>query len=369
MLDKAPPPRYKTCGGGLVTRARVALDLDLSDVVERECHLVALNLVETGLGFEVRRDSPPVTMTMRAALDARLLDAACQAGATLLAPFEVVSVEGEAHGVRLRSRTGAACTALHVVAADGALSATARAAGWPEQAPGIPALESEIRVDDATLERLRGQARFDFEVVAGGYAWLFPKRHQLSIGVLSTRRGATGLRQSLQGYLRLLGIDRVVAREDHGFVIPTSPREGGPTRGPFLLVGDAAGLADPLTGEGISHAVISGGLAAASIAAGLGDHARVNASYAATLERGILAELRAARVLARLLYDHPRLRRTGFRRLGQPVCEAITRVIAGEATYRELLGSPLNYARLLTAAAAGDRRRSSAAGRHAGPPA
>src|SRR2546422_11507366 len=116
-------------------------------------------------------------------------------------------------------------------------------------------------------------------------------------------------------------------------VIPVRPRAEGFARHRVLLVGDAAGFADPVTAEGISLAARSGRLAAAAIVqAGL-DEARVTAGYRAGL-RPLLADLRVARGLARLLYDHPRARRWLFRRVGQRLVDAMTDGFLGVRTYR-----------------------------------
>src|SRR2546428_334648 len=97
--------------------------------------------------------------------------------------------------------------------------------------------------------------------------------------------------------------------------------------------GGAGGCADPVTAEGISLAARTGRLAAAAIVqAGL-DEARVTAGYRAGL-RPLLADLRVARGLARLLYDHPRARRWLFRRVGQRLVDAMTDVFLGVRTYR-----------------------------------
>src|SRR5438046_10567813 len=94
-----------------------------------------------------------------------------------------------------------------------------------------------------------------------------------------------------------------------GFVVPVAPRAGPPARERMLLVGDAAGLADPVTAEGISPAARSGGLAADAIIASELDPPRPRAGYHAAL-RPLLDELRVARAPTRLLYAHPAARRS-----------------------------------------------------------
>jgi flavin-dependent dehydrogenase len=242
----------------------------------------------------------------------------------------------ERHHVRLDTDGTGAVTAAFVIAGDGAMSEVARQAGWRDGRDLIPALEHEIRVDDATLARCSRAPRFDVGIVPHGYAWVFPKAAHLSVGVLSMRRGPGNLHRYLEQYLQALYIvPRAVER--HGFVIPVRPRGGGGfARHRVLLVGDAAGFADPVTAEGISLAARSGQLAAAAIVqAGL-DPARVGAAYHLGL-RPLLAELRLARGFARLLYNHPRARRWLFRRAGQRLVDAMTDVFLGVRPYRNSL--------------------------------
>jgi flavin-dependent dehydrogenase len=165
------------------------------------------------------------------------------------------------------------------------------------------------------------------------------------VGVLTAHRGPINLHRHLEEYLRAI---RLVPRsmQRHGFVIPVRPRAGPLARGRVLLTGDAAGLADPLTAEGISPAARSGRLAARAIHEGWEtDPVGVSETYGALL-RPMLAELRMGRWLARLLYDHPRTRALIFGRMGQRLVETITDVFLGVRTYRgSLTGLALALAR------------------------
>jgi geranylgeranyl reductase family protein len=352
ILDKASPPRYKTCGGGVVGRARKLVDFDLAPVVEHECHAVEMRLLDEHVCVRVEREEPLVSMTMRTDFDGRMLEQALRAGARLIAPCELRELETGRNDLLVATSNGSLRT-RYVVAADGASSRTARAAGWPENLRNIPAVESEVRVDRAAFERLRSTARFDFGLPRHGYAWVFPKREHLSVGCLTTRRGSQGLRQCVDRYLELLGVDRIETRTDHGSLIPVTPRSTVLARDRILLTGDAAGLADPVTCEGITHAIISGRLAGQAIATAPGSPSEVYAAYHRALSRQILPELRIARGLARILYDHPNLRMALFRRVGRPLCEAVTEVICGRQSYRSLFFRPANYFKLLVAYARG----------------
>src|SRR2546426_380889 len=260
LLEKETLPRYKTCGGALVGRALALLPPDVQPVLERRCGQAELHLLDANQHYRATRDppGPPImAMPMRARLDHLLASAAAAAGAALRAPCAVTGVSMEPRHVRLDTDAGPVTAAL-VIAADGATGELARLAGWSDGRHLIPALEYEVRVDDATLDRFARVPRFDVGLISHGYAWVFPKTAHLSVGVLTTHRGATNLHRQLEEYLRVIGL-APQAIERHGFVIPVRPRTGSLARERMLLVGDAAGLADPVTAEGISLAAPSGG--------------------------------------------------------------------------------------------------------------
>ena len=334
LLERDPLPRYKTCGGGLVGRALGLLPAEVERVLERRCGQADLHLLDANQHYRATRGSPSVpivAMTMRDQLDHLLASGAAAAGAMLRAPCTVTGVSLEPRHVRLDTNTGPV-TAAFVIAADGATGELARLAGWGDGRHLIPALEYEARVDDATLDRFARVPRFDVGTIPHGYGWVFPKKAHLSVGVLTTHRGPINLRGQLEEYLRVIGL-APQSMERHGFVIPIRPRTGPLARERMLLVGDAAGLADPVTAEGISFAAQSGKLAADAIVASRLDPPRARAGYQAAL-RPMLTELRVARTLARILYEHPRARRWIFRRVGQRLVEAITDVFMGARTYR-----------------------------------
>jgi geranylgeranyl reductase family protein len=346
IVEKAAPPRYKTCGGGIVRRAMRLLPIDVDDAVERPCHTAELHLLDADLHFATRRTEPIIAMTMRATFDFLLLSAAKDAGVDVQPSCALLDVVLQDDEVELITSRGSLLTRF-VVAADGARSAVASKAGWQDSRRLIPALEYEVSVNDQRLERLADAARFDFGLVPCGYAWVFPKKAHLSIGVLSMQRGSLDLHALCARYLKRLGLDHVEGLERHGFVIPVRPRQGPFVQRRVLLTGDAAGFADPLTGEGISFAIQSGQLAAQALLDGAFDEGGVRQAYQEALAKSILPELRWGRVLASVTYDYPRLRAWFLRRQGQRLSEVITDVLMGERTYRSIFRNPLSYLKLL----------------------
>ena len=345
ILEKAVPPRYKTCGGGVLARALRWIPADLRPVVERECLTAELHHHEPPLSFSTRRDRPIVSMVMRDRFDHLLTAAAQGAGAELFSGAPVIALARRTDAVELRTASGI-FRARFVVAADGVGSVVARQCGLPELRRVIPALECEMTVDAARFEKFSHAARFDVGMTPHGYAWVFPKKEHLSVGVLTTRRGSCNLNDEYARYVRRLGLDAPIKEERHGFMIPTRPRARLFDAPRILLTGDAAGLADPVTAEGISAAIRSGQLAAEAILAGCFDDAATRRGYRERLEATLLPELRVARMLARILYDFPRVRARFFARHGQRLSEFLTQIVMGEESYRSAI-RPGNFLKLL----------------------
>ncbi len=349
VLEKAFLPRYKTCGGGLVGRATRLLPIDIGPAVEQECNIAEMHLHDAGLQFTTRRERPVVYMTMRDKLDFMLATAAREAGATVIDQCEVLDLVSHTSEVVLNTAQGPV-TARFVLAADGAMSTTARKLGWPHCKNVMPGLEWEVTVGREHYNRFAGRARFDFVPFLRGYAWVFPKKGHLSIGMISMTPPAQSLKKDLAQYLRLIGLNTVQHVEEHGFLIPLLPREGGVAKGRIMLLGDAAGLADPVTGEGISFAIRSGQLAATALVNGDFQEKRVQQRYQVAIEQEILPELRAGRLLSKVLYSNASVRDWFFRRWGQGLCEAVTDVMYGERTFRSLLYNPTSYLKLFSLA-------------------
>ena len=345
IIEKAVPPRHKTCGGGVLRRAAALLPIDLRAAVERECHAAELVHHAPALRFICARDRPIISMVMRDRFDHLLTKAAQGGGAQLFAGIAVLDVSASAEYVQVTTNAGE-IRARFVIAADGANSLVARRTGRAELRDVVPALECEVTLPPAVMEPLMRTARFDLGLVPAGYAWVFPKRDHLSIGVLTTRRGAADLPAYYRRYLDVLGIGTPLHEERHGYIIPCRPRAGLFGAHRVLFVGDAAGLADPVTAEGITAGILSGQFAARAILEGDFAEQGVKRAYRAALGQTLLPELRTARWLARGLYRCSRLRAGLLSRHGGRLSELVTQIVTGETSYTAALRRPGNYLRL-----------------------
>jgi len=226
ILDKATLPRYKTCGGGLVFRGRKLLDFELDSVIEREFKSITVAMTDSNTKFKVERDVPIVSMVMRDKFDYFLVKKAVENGASLYDNNKVTDISFNNNKL-LITTTKQTFNANFIIAADGALSPTAKIMGWKDNRHLIPALEYEVTVGENDFERLSKELRFDLDAIPQGYGWIFPKKDHLSIGVASATRGKKDLKKYYRKYLDILEIKEVLNEERHGAQIPLSPRKEG----------------------------------------------------------------------------------------------------------------------------------------------
>jgi len=199
--------------------------------------------------------SQPIIRTVdRVNLGCWLAEKATSAGAVIITGAQVSRISGH----RVRTATGEEYEAEFLVGADGSNSMVRRCLGLPVERFGL-GLNCQVPGDFPEMEW-----HLDHGLFAGGYAWIFPHCRSASIGVYHGN-GADGSARLLHGLHHWaakrgvnLGRGAVkMARVNHDF--------RGWRFGKRFLVGDAAGLASGLTGEGITPAIISGEEAAKAI--------------------------------------------------------------------------------------------------------
>jgi geranylgeranyl reductase family protein len=339
LLDRARFPRDKPCGGGLTMRAVRELPFSVEPVVEDR-----VDTFELGFGYArrwSRRGAEPlVLMTQRRRLDAFLADQAAAAGADFRDGVKVASVDAggtlTAGGERL--------TADVVVAADGANGVTTRALALPPHEHGV-ALEGNVGYANASRDRFGGRAVVELGVVPGGYAWVFPKGDHVNVGVGGWQSEGPRLRERLRELCDAFGIDESAVHDLRGHRLPMRGASRRPVHGRILLVGDAAGLVDPLSGDGMYEAFVSGRLAAETILAG-GDLEPYAERFAATF-----APLEAVSWRAKLAFERfPRLAfRLATTNLSWRLFQAIVRGDQTASGTHGLTGAPLRVLQALGA--------------------
>ena len=294
LVDKARFPRHKPCGGGLTGRALKQIPVDPSPVVERDVDRFELRL-RYGRSFARSHTEPLIRMTQRRHLDAFLAEHAASAGCEFRDATAVADLEPTVAGVEARvGREPVRADVL--VGADGANGIVARSAGLGDDIVRGVALEGNVPLDalDADLGRT---AVIELATVPGGYGWVFPKGDHANLGVGGWGSEGPHLRNHLARLARIHGLEPDALTEVRGHRLPMR-RLGTPAgAGRVLLVGDAAGLVDPLSGDGMYEAFVSARLAADAILAG--DLAGYTTALAHALDHHAGASWAAKRALDR----------------------------------------------------------------------
>lgn len=337
MLDKAEFPRDKPCGGAVSVRCAALLGLDISPVIERAVSDIFVTHREwQGKGTELYRSSaaPFAYMTQRSRLDALLAEKAVEAGVTFRQRETLGSVEQRRGGVTARTLPGNVYRGRVLVAADGANGVTARMSGisLPRDYRHSIAIEGNITPRRGFPPKWEKAIGLDLGMVEGGYSWLFPKEDHLNIGLGGYHRVGPKLRTRLNELAEFYGFDAAELWGVRGHWLPQR-RENFPlVTGNALLVGDAAGVLDPLTAEGIFGAVQSAQIAAASIVRYLGDEKSGLQHYTQALEQIILPDMEVARCLHGLFYRWPSVF-IGIEKVTPVLWRAMVGLFRGNASY------------------------------------
>jgi geranylgeranyl reductase family protein len=265
LLEKASPPRDKPCGGGLSPKAYRLLDVDINDLVlARPSRLTLSSPGARPVGLASRAGA--IWMVQRSAFDQRLVEHAQGVGARLLTNVTVRSVKpGGADGLAEVETDTGILRARVVVGADGADSVVARTAGLRSARDRHYTLALEV-------EALRSRRAADAEALIDfalprGYAWLFPKGDIANVGVgTDDRRQFRMLRQHLSRFIARHSLAFDGEARAVGHKIPVWTGHELLHRRNVILVGDAAGVADPFFGEGIAYAIQTGRFAATATA-------------------------------------------------------------------------------------------------------
>jgi geranylgeranyl reductase family protein len=321
LLEKQFLPRHKTCGGGMpMVMQTVLQDLAPEAFVESDVthmrhtwnfadsYLAPINPPGSG-------DRLSLWMVQRSIFDNTLAQRAVQAGAELRDGLAVRSLEVEPDGVRIRAegiKTGSEflAKARYVIGADGANGITVKSTNLRKDRAIAIAMEVEHPHSwgEGHIELRPDVAHLEYGAVKRGYGWIFPKADHLNIGAGLFRpdqkdaRGGREIRLQLQktifDYMDALGVkyDRE-ALKFHAHPLPTWSGKETLHEGRILLVGDAAGLINPLFGDGIFHAVKSGMIAAQCLSEDAADQ------YTDRIHDEFAANFDAALNLAKVFYQ------------------------------------------------------------------
>jgi geranylgeranyl diphosphate/geranylgeranyl-bacteriochlorophyllide a reductase len=306
LLDPSHP-REKPCGGGITARALalVANVVDLQALPSIPIRSARFAASSTPAVADVSLDEQALLVASRTEFDGLVVDAARRAGAVVLAT-RVTKVRSAGDGFEIDTAAGPRRAAV-IVGADGANSLVRRTLASPFRRDQL-SLATGFFAHGVTSRDIV----IEFVSDPPGYIWSFPRPTHLAIGMCTQAdrsSNATGLRHATAAWIGRTGIGAGARLERYSWPIPSLPAADFATltsSGPgWYLVGDAAGLVDPITREGIYFALLSAQWAADAILSGTADAPQ---HYARRVREDIGEDLgRAARV--KELFFRPRFTR------------------------------------------------------------
>jgi geranylgeranyl reductase family protein len=352
ILDRARFPRDKPCGGGVTGRAARLLPFSIEPVVEHVVTAVDLRL-RYGKTLSRGDAEPLVYMTQRKRLDHFLVQHAVEAGADFREGTKVGAVAVSESGVSVEAFEGKT-----VIGADGVNGITARALGLGGNRVVGVALEGNLPYAKMNPRLFDGRLALELGVVPGGYGWVFPKGDHANFGVGGWEAEAPRLRDHLRRLCEAHGVAPDDLEELRGYRLPLREPRSTLARGRALLVGDAAGLIDPVSGDGMFEGFLSARYASEAVLDFLAGRADSLDAYGPRLANRLATHLWASWGVKVALDRFPRA--TFGLASTRIVWSAVERLVRGEVAdvggIRGLARPPLKAIALL-ARAAGDAGR------------
>jgi flavin-dependent dehydrogenase len=261
-------------------------------------------------------------MTQRKRLDHFLLQQAAAAGADVRDGVAIADVRDNGLTV-----DGEEIAARVVIGADGCNGKAAHALGLAEEVDHGVALEANVPYD----ERYAHAMVLEIAAIRGGYGWIFPKGDHLNVGVGGNRAEGPKLRTELERLCVAYEIDPASATDTRGYRLPLRRTQSTLARGTAAVIGDAAGLVDPFSGDGMYEAFLSARLVTYAALAVLQGRAPGLEPYTAAVARTI-TPLTNAGWGAKLAFE--RFPRTTFAIARLPVTfRALEKLLRGELAH------------------------------------
>jgi geranylgeranyl reductase family protein len=327
----------KPCGGGLTFKAYREyphlIDNRTPKKLIYETSLAAPNAGEVSMKLD-----NPLVIYARKDLNGMLLKRAEEAGAEI-EKTRVLGIERRDKGWRFATRSGSVEADFCVVATGARNSFRDMGTEWSAtdtmSALGYYVPESRERVDIQFLPQLEG------------YIWVFPREGHLSVGICGKGQPAQVLRARLEAYMD----ERDIPRKDAAFyshMLPSLEMPGWKKNriagDRWMAVGDAAGLVDPITGEGLYYAMRSGDLASRAVLNDAHGFAEKAAAYRSMVTHEFALDLEFAAMLAKrvflgnFMFKSVPARMVQFMRKSPRFRALMQDLFAGTQPYNELRG-------------------------------
>jgi len=342
VLERAVHPRYKTCGGGLIGTSLAALAPGLEVPVREQIDAATFTL-RGKREFTRHSGDALLAMVLRDEFDELLRQAAVKAGAVVRQRAFVREVGEDAGLAYARLADGTEVRARTLVGADGSAGVTARYAGVEFSQVDL-GLEVEVAAPAPVQKEWSGRILIDWGPIPSSYGWVFPKADRLTVGVIAPRGNSEQTKKYLRTFIERLGLTSYPFLNDSGHLTrcraPSSPLR----RGSVIVAGDAAGLLEPWTREGISFALRSGSAAGACAAKAAlspdeGSAGQALGEYVEAIHQRLVPEMEAGRRVLAAFARHPAVMHAGL--ATPPGWRVFSKFCRGDLTWPSLTDRPL----------------------------
>ncbi len=334
ILEKSTSPAKRTCGGGMSAAVQNWFPFELMPIVDEVITNVEFSWHNADKVVAELSGSSPFWIVKREKLDSFLLDQAINSGCNLLATFNVVNIQKHSNIWQITALDGRQIEAKAIVIADGSQSP------WPKTFNLGPKKQKLASTFSGRINRrgnLRSQtARFEFGVVSNGFAWAFPLKNGVNIGMgtFLDNKNSIPVEEILKSFLPDLGLDpsEVIGQEAKLRVWNGHSNLNGEG---ILLVGDAASLCDPFLAEGIRPALMSGFEAAKSLIYWLDGNINSLDDYTKVMRNNWGNSMAWGKRIAQVFYRFPKVGyQLGVKRPTAP--ERIAQILSGKMSYEDI---------------------------------
>ena len=313
LIDKSIFPRQKLCGGGLTHKTMNLLgrvfhesevSLEQKGIIDYCSHDYEIYFKNRFLVHGISRF--PFLFVDRYVYDHYLLEKARETGADVIQEDSVKTVDLDdsrittSHGRTVRARFIIGADGVHSLVRKRFPNKVVRKSRWDYNL----ATALEIFIPRSVMPRDINRPIIHFGYIDWGYSWLFPNHDQIIVGIGGLNRNNNKkFLQLFRKYVSDVAPDHAV--EDisiSGHPVPSGNYVKQPVYGNVMLIGDAAGFADPISGEGIYQAQRSAELASLSIHRSLSEGKSLEKTYVNLLEKHLFPDLFHARVLRWIVF-------------------------------------------------------------------
>lgn len=333
-LDRERFPRHKPCGGCLSYKAEKILDPDFKSVANYNIRGATFSYKGKRMIEYRNNDGTVGYMVNRDVFDAYLVRKAKDAGAKIIEGERVLNVEESEDRIKV---TGAnrEYSGRYLIGADGVNSIVAKSLGLAKERKIFITLNAEVKTD---YEGASDIVEIDMGAIPYGYGWVFPKDGYLDIGIASVMEGLINPKKYFWEFIKKRAFLKDIRIEKlYAFRLPTQITNNtlNVIGKNSILVGDAAGLTDPLVGEGIYYAIKSGQIAGDTIAKIFSKDSTLS-DYSEKISKEFITEFSLAWKAGKIIYPRPRFWLSLIKR-NTNIIDFYYKVLRGDDTYSGLL--------------------------------